>query len=214
MTSLDNTSPSLTINSLSIEYQPFNCVGDAKMWLFAHFIISRCIDTMLVIDAVMVFHVLMCFSCFDTPFFWRFVGRSTFDVLGLDEHRLRRIIFRKELKLVSTYISIAYLYTCLVSSSIVPSISPFTFFRWLIEAAFLPQTLMLYMCASNHNLFAVTKHYCNFYVRTIVAKSFLFVFMRYAEMHSEFVLNDCAVDIFKVSCALREVLLVFSERYS
>ena len=43
MVSFNNTSASLTIGLSPLEHQPFNCVGDMKIWLFAHFVTSRCV---------------------------------------------------------------------------------------------------------------------------------------------------------------------------
>ena len=155
MVSFNNTSPSLAIGLFSLEHQPFNCVGDMKIWLFAHFVTARCIDTILFIDVVLVFRVLTLYVDLSTSSFWTFFERSSFDVFDQDTNTLRMIVLKKELKLISTYISIVYVYTCLISSSIVPIISHLTFLRWLAEAAFLPQILMMVMCGSPCNLFVV-----------------------------------------------------------
>lgn len=44
---------------IALEHRPFDCVGDMKTWLFAHFITARCIDLFLFADFALVYYWVM-----------------------------------------------------------------------------------------------------------------------------------------------------------
>lgn len=61
---------------------------------------------------------------------------------------------------------------------------------------------------------AIYSSLLNTNIPTIVAKAFLFVLMRYAEMHSDFAFNEIEVAIFKLTYVFRQIWLTLSEKYS
>ena len=123
------------------------------------------------------------------------------------------IILKKELKLISTYVFLAYLCTWL-SSSCITSITTFTLFRWLAEASLLPQTLLIVAFDPSSKVCDVAECYFFLYVPTIIVKVPLFVLMRCAEMRSDFFLNEIEIFVFKACYTIRQIWAAVSEQHS
>lgn len=123
------------------------------------------------------------------------------DMCDLDENLLTMTVVVKELMLVSTYvyISLSYAWLRLVNSYY--EVTYFNFLRWVIEASYLfPRALIRSLVdyvLFGENIFA---SYFYFYKLTVIIKMVLFFWMRYAEAHPDFFLNEFQLRLFKIFC--------------
>lgn len=213
ITSFNESLHAFRTHYASLAWQPFDCVSDKRIWLFTHFITARLIDTLSLINIFAYMWLLIPYSHFCSDAFHSLAEGTWTDLFDRDARTLRMIILKKELKLIFTYVSLAYLCTWLTSSRMT-SITTFTLFRWLAEASLLPHTLLIVACDPFSNVFDVAGCYFFLYVPTILVKVPLFVLMRCAEMRSDFFLNAIEILVFKTFYAIRQILVALSEQHS
>ncbi len=196
---------SLPNQLLSIEYQQSSCVLNITIWLIIHFIITRLIDTYLLLHILVLFHVIMILIFYR---YWRriknFLESNWSEIYDIDRYSLMIIVLKKEMKLIFVYVYVAFVYTWLQLLKSNYTVTYLNFLRWLIEAALIPQILIFalsgYFFLTTADFFQT---YHLLYVPTIIIKVPLFILMRYTETQSDFFLNAFQISLFNRYCYFR-----------
>jgi hypothetical protein len=200
MLPIDETFLLLPNQSLSIEYKQISFVFNMKIWLIIHFITTCLIEILLLAPCLMLFFWTV--TLFYYSYFERigdFMESNWLYICHLDRCSLLIIVLKKEMKLIFVYVCIAFLYTWFELVNTNRTLTYLNFLRWFIEASLIPLILIFtvfqYCFVYIMDFFEL---YHIFYVSMIVVKVLLFVLMRYAESHSDFVINRFQMLLFNV----------------
>lgn len=193
----------LANKSFKIDHQHLSCINNLKIWLIIHFMTTIVMEFLILHIIILIYSIIISFFyCY-----WRnihhFLESNWLYIYHLDTYSLMRIVLKKEMQLILTYISIAFLYTRFPLSDRKNILTYFNFLRWLIEASLLPQILILalinYYFICPENFFHL---YHSFYITIVMTRIPLFFFMRYAEIQPNFFLNEFQKIFFNVFCYL------------
>jgi hypothetical protein len=205
MLSINETFFLLRNQSFDIEHKQFLCVFDMKIWLIIHFMVTRLIDTGLLLYILLQLCMIM------IMFFYRYFPHVSnilegdwLNIYQLDSYSLMILVLKKEIKLIFIYVYITFLYTWLQLVDSNYTVSYMNFFRWLIEASLILQILCLTLtsyCALCPIDFFRAYHL--FYAPTMIMKVPLFILMRYAEIESDLFVNKFQISLFNAHCYSR-----------
>jgi hypothetical protein len=194
---INETFFSLPNPSCSMEYKQFWCIYNMKFWLIIHFIVTRLIDTALLVNIILLLYWIM------VLFFYRylkhvnnFMESNWLDMYEEDTYSLMIIVLKKELKLIFVYVYISFFCTWLQLVNSSYTVTYLNFLRWLIEASFLPQILILSFLDYFLGTMNFFELYHLLYAPTIIIKIPLFILMRYAEIQSNFFINRFQISFF------------------
>lgn len=186
------------------EYQHVQCISNKKMWLTVHFVMARLFENFLMIYAVILLYLIIkwFFSSYHRCIL-NIMTSNWFDIHHQDDYSLMIIVLKKELKLTSVYICIAFLYTWLPVVDKYHSVSYFNFLRWWIEASLLPWTILttfLDEFPSIPSIEDICRLYHLFYTPVMVTKLPMFIGLRYVESQFSCSINDLQIIFFDILC--------------
>jgi hypothetical protein len=104
------------------------------------------------------------------------------------------------MKLIFIYVYIAFLYTWLQLINSNYTVTYLNFLRWLIEASLLSCVLIVTISEYFLGVMDFYEVYYYLYRPAIIIKVALFVLMRYAEIQSNFFLNQFQILLFNTYC--------------
>ena len=176
-----------------------SCGQTSSSWLFLHLNYVWYLTILVLFPLVLLLAIIAQYLCIWRPFDQERV--ENFSVYERRDSRLDRLYryILYEVRLMFTYVSVAFVFTWLLSNR---SIHWIQISRWFIEASMIPFTLMtiagvyigigdIYFCDCDLTLISP-------FIYTM--KGILFIMVRYAELHPSSIVNDYHTYFFYYMC--------------
>ncbi len=203
MLSINETFVSLNNRLLSLEDKQMSCFVNMNLWFRTHLFATLFLE-LIFLHIYMILMFICMFFFLSFPYLYSLlntmVQNNSLQAHAEEERYLYAIrLLKKEIILIFFYILFAFIYRWLIlMDSIITSM---TFYRWLIEASFIPivvgSSFFGDYIRSVENFFDI---YETMYIFGLMPKMPLFFCMRYAESKIDCFVNNLKASAFYILC--------------